>query len=79
MKRGLQMIQGVLIGAGGVLPGVSGGVLAVLFGLYLPLMRLLAHPVRNCKSGLRELWPMLMDSSCGPTLLMQKCWMLPKS
>lgn len=65
MKRGLQMIQGVLIGAGGVLPGVSGGVLAVLFGLYLPLMRLLAHPVRNCKSGLRELWPMLLGYAIG--------------
>ena len=43
----VKIIQGALIGAGGVLPGVSGGVLAVLFGVYKPLMRLLAHPLHQ--------------------------------
>lgn len=61
----IKIIQGALIGAGAVLPGVSGGVLAVLFGLYKPLMRFLAHPVKNLKSSLMELWPILLGYALG--------------
>jgi len=61
----IKIIQGALIGAGGVLPGVSGGVLAVLFGLYKPLMRFLAHPIKNLKSSLLELWPILLGYAIG--------------
>ena len=61
----VKMIQGALIGAGAVLPGVSGGVLAVLFGLYKPLMRFLAHPIKNLKSSLQELWPILLGYVIG--------------
>ena len=35
---------GTLIGAGAILPGVSGGVLAVIFDIYRPLMEVLTHP-----------------------------------
>ena len=35
---------GVLIGAGAILPGVSGGVLAVVFDIYRPFMEVLTHP-----------------------------------
>ena len=61
----VKIIQGALIGAGGVLPGVSGGVLAVLFGVYKPLMRLLAHPVKAFKQVLKELWPILVGCVVG--------------
>ena len=61
----VQIIKGAIIGAGGVLPGVSGGVLAVLFGLYKPLMRFLAHPIKNLKSSLMELWPILLGYAIG--------------
>ena len=37
---------GVLIGAGAILPGVSGGVLAVIFDIYRPMMEVLTHPRR---------------------------------
>ena len=37
---------GILIGAGAILPGVSGGVLAVAFDLYRPFMEMLTHPKR---------------------------------
>ncbi|MBQ4640096.1 MAG: DUF368 domain-containing protein [Clostridia bacterium] len=60
-----KMIQGALIGAGALLPGVSGGVLAVLFGVYKPLMRLLAHPVKELKNTIRELWPILVGFVLG--------------
>ena len=61
----VKMILGALIGAGGVLPGVSGGVLAVLFGVYKPLMRLLAHPLKELKNVLAELWPILVGFVIG--------------
>ena len=43
---------GILIGAGAILPGVSGGVLAVVFDIYRPLMEVLTHP----KTALRKHW-----------------------
>lgn len=59
------ILQGILIGAGAVLPGVSGGVLAVLFGVYKPLMRLLAHPLKEWKNSLIQLWPILLGVVVG--------------
>ncbi|MDO5023011.1 MAG: DUF368 domain-containing protein [Eubacteriales bacterium] len=41
------IVSGVLIGGGAILPGVSGGVLCVVFGVYRPLMELLSHPKRS--------------------------------
>ena len=38
------LLCGALIGAGAILPGVSGGVLAVVFGVYQPFMEALTHP-----------------------------------
>ncbi len=61
----VKMIQGALIGVGAVLPGISGGVLAVLFGLYKPLMRFLANPGKDVKASLRELWPILLGAVIG--------------
>ena len=43
---------GILIGAGAILPGVSGGVLAVVFDIYRPLMEVLTHP----KTALPKHW-----------------------
>lgn len=40
------LLCGALIGAGAILPGVSGGVLAVVFDIYRPFMEVLTHPVR---------------------------------
>ena len=38
------LLCGVLIVAGAILPGVSGGVLAVVFDIYRPFMEVLTHP-----------------------------------
>ena len=38
------LLCGVLIGAAAILPGVSGGVLAVVFDIYRPFMEVLTHP-----------------------------------
>lgn len=46
------LLCGFLIGAGAILPGVSGGVLAVVFGIYRPFMELLTRP----RSALAKYW-----------------------
>ena len=38
-----RILQGALIGLGAVLPGISGGVLSVIFGIYKPIMELLSR------------------------------------
>ena len=57
----VRIIQGVIIGAGAILPGVSGGVLAVVFGIYRPMMEVLTHP----KSALARYLPMLLSVGIG--------------
>ena len=44
-----RFVQGLLLGASGILPGVSGGVLCVVFGLYKPLMEVLVSPIKKIK------------------------------
>ncbi len=39
----LQFFKGMLIGSGAILPGVSGGALAAIFGLYEPIINFLAN------------------------------------
>ena len=57
----LRLVQGVIIGAGAILPGISGGVLAVIFGIYRPMMEALTHP----KQALRRYWRMLLPVGIG--------------
>jgi putative membrane protein len=45
----LAAVQGFIIGAGGILPGISGASLAVVFGVYEDFMSLIAHPVRQLR------------------------------
>lgn len=39
-KSIMYAIQGAIVGVGAILPGVSGGVLCVAFGIYEPMMAL---------------------------------------
>lgn len=41
--------QGVLVGFGAILPGVSGGALLAAFGLYKPILDLISSPIRGIK------------------------------
>ena len=62
IKNGiLRIVQGIIIGAGAILPGISGGVLAVVFGIYRPAMELLTHPRR----ALQRYWRMLLAVGIG--------------
>ncbi len=54
----LRILHGALIGLGAVLPGVSGGVLCVIFGVYKPIMEVLSHPFKAIKKHLSLLVPL---------------------
>jgi putative membrane protein len=43
----IRLIKGALIGTGFILPGVSGGALAAVFGLYERIIEFIAHITRN--------------------------------
>ncbi len=58
------VLQGVLIGIGGILPGVSGGVLCVIFGLYQPVIAVLSNPIAN----LRHHWRLVLPAGLGVLL-----------
>ena len=60
-----QVFQGALIGLGAVLPGISGGVLCVIFGIYKPVMELLSNPVRNFKTHVPRLIPVIIGMGIG--------------
>ena len=44
-----KIIKGIVIALGFILPGISGGVLAAILGIYERMIRFLAHPFKNLK------------------------------
>ena len=61
----LRMAQGAIIGAGAILPGVSGGVLCAAFGLYIPLMELIANPFKDIKKSIKLWFPVGFGCAVG--------------
>lgn len=62
MLLGLRdLVCGILIGAGAILPGVSGGVLAVVFDVYRPFMEVMTYP----RTAVPKYWKMLATVSAG--------------
>ncbi len=55
------IICGIAMGAGAILPGVSAGVLCVIFGVYPLLMETLANPIK----GVRKHWKILLSIGTG--------------
>mgnify|MGYP002510515371 CR=1 FL=1 len=65
------LLCGILIGAGAILPGVSGGVLAVVFDIYRPFMEVLTRP----RTAVPRYWRLLIPLGvgwCGGFLLFAK-------
>lgn len=62
---GIKILQGSLIGLGAVLPGISGGVLCVIFGIYKSIMELLAAPFKNFKTHVPKLFPVIIGIVIG--------------
>ena len=47
LKFLFKIFQGAFVGLGAVLPGISGGVLCLVFGIYQPLMELINNPLKT--------------------------------
>lgn len=65
----LLFLQGILIGTGAILPGISGGVLCVAFGLYEPIMEFFVHPLQSLRKNSRLFLPILLGGAVGFVLL----------
>lgn len=53
----LRLIKGAIVGIGAILPGLSGGVMAVIFGIYDPLIRFLADIRKDFVKNFRFFLP----------------------
>lgn len=53
-----RLASGFVIGFGMVIPGVSGGVLAMVLGLYEPIIAAIANPFDNWRRNLKFLLPL---------------------
>lgn len=53
----LRFIKGIFIGSGFILPGVSGGALAAVFGIYERIILFLANLTKNFKDNVRFFFP----------------------
>lgn len=63
------LVQGAIVGVGAILPGVSGGVLCVAFGIYEPMMELLTHPKEALRKNLKLFIPFIIGWVLGFILL----------
>ena len=61
----LRVLQGMLIGVGAVLPGISAGVLCVVFGICKPVMELISSPVKKFKTHVPRLLPVIVGAALG--------------
>lgn len=65
----LRFFKGALIGTGAILPGVSGGALAAVFGLYEKIIGFMAHPFRDFKKNVLYFIPVGFGALFGVFIL----------
>ena len=65
MNGFLNMIKGIFIGAGAIVPGVSSGVLCVIFGIYEKLLDSIIHFFKDIKSNIKFLLPIIIGVAIG--------------
>lgn len=63
-----RFLKGIIVGLGGVAPGLSGSVLLIIFGLYQRTLEALGSLLRNVKQNLRFLLPLVAGMFCGVLL-----------
>ncbi|MBR4040199.1 MAG: DUF368 domain-containing protein [Clostridia bacterium] len=69
LKSLILAVQGAIVGTGAILPGVSGGVLLVAFGIYEPMMAMISHPGKTVKIYYKMFIPFVIGWLLGFTLL----------
>ncbi|GAB1484850.1 hypothetical protein MASR2M78_36680 [Treponema sp.] len=60
-----EVVQGLMIGAGGILPGISGAALAVVFGVFEEIAALLAHPKITILPFIKRRWVLAISIGSG--------------
>lgn len=59
------LFKGILIGIANILPGISGGMLAVSMGVYDRIIHALNHMAKEPKKSLRTLFPYVLGAAIG--------------
>lgn len=62
-------VKGAIIGTGAILPGISGGVLSVVLGIYRPVMEFLSNPFKSFKKQYKFFIPIVIGFALGVVLL----------
>lgn len=60
-----KIIKGIIIALGFILPGISGGVLAAILGIYERMIRFLAHPFKQLKEDILYFLPVSIGMLLG--------------
>lgn len=53
----IRLVKGILVGIGAILPGLSGGVLSVIFGIYKPMIQFLSNITHKFIENLKYFIP----------------------
>lgn len=61
----LQLVRGFLVGLAGLLPGLCGSTLLVVFKIYRPLTAALAHPFADFRGNLVRFGPFFLAAGLG--------------
>lgn len=64
----LDCIKGIAIGAGAILPGISSGVLCVIFGIYEKLVDCILNFFKDFKTNIKFIFPILIGVAIGVIL-----------
>jgi len=58
-------LKGAVIGIGAIMPGISGGVLCLVLGIYRPMMELIANPFKEIKKRFWFFLPVVIGLGVG--------------
>lgn len=65
MKYLINFLKGVVVGIGGIAPGLSGSVMLIILGLYEKMIRAMGTLFKNFKKNIAFLIPLVLGFGCG--------------
>ncbi len=68
MKGFFNIVKGIFIGAGAIVPGISSGVLCVIFGIYEKLLDAVLNFFKDIKQNIKFLFPITLGVGIGVLL-----------